>query len=151
MGSLAGFKIGMPSPWTQSIGVQIAHLNQPTRGFHLNVNLSYWEYAKPLREAQYLQSAAAASHKHGYRELVLTAIGFEQVGGFRSAQAAELKYTWHNPTLGNFTELVILVTLSTKSGDQPYEFALWSPASTYPTASGVLDTAMPTFRPLPGA
>jgi hypothetical protein len=151
MGSLAGFKMGMPSPWTQSIGGQVVHLSQPVHNFHLNVSLSYWLYAKPLREAQYLQTQAAGSHKHGYRELALSAVGFEQVGGFRAAQAAELKYTWTNPSLGSFTEMVILVTLPTKSGDQPYEFALWAPAATFPAANSVLQTAMPTFRPLPGA
>jgi hypothetical protein len=151
MGAVAGFKIGVPVLWTQAIAGQVAHLNQNVRDFHLAVSLDYWLYAKPLREAQLLQTQAAAAHKHAYKVLTLTALGFKAVGGFRSAAAAELKYTWRDPTLSlNFTEMVILVTLSTTAGNQPYSFALTAPAATFPAANGILRTAMPTFRPLPG-
>ncbi|HXW45766.1 MAG TPA: protein kinase [Streptosporangiaceae bacterium] len=151
MGAVAGFEIGLPDPWTQSVSPPIAQLVQSARSFHLAVDLNYWQYAAPLREAEYLQTQAAAAHKgHGYLELLLSAINFQAVGGFRSAAAAELKYSWNSASLGyNVTELVVLVTLNTASGSQPYEFALSAPTSTFSAARGILSTAMPTFRPLP--
>lgn len=152
LGTLAGFKIGMPTLWTQSVSAPVAHLNQTVRSFHLAVDLSYWLYSKPMREAQYLQSRAAAAHKgHGYKELQLTTTNFTSLGGFRSATAGELKYSWNNTSLGyNETEFVVLVTLSTSAGPQSYEFELWAPTQTFGAARGVLTTALPTFRPLPG-
>jgi eukaryotic-like serine/threonine-protein kinase len=152
MGSVAGFKIGMPDAWTQVVSGQAAHLNQTVRNFHLTVNLAYWLYAKPLREAQYLQGQAAAAHKHDYKVLTLAAVGFKAVGGYTSAAAAELKYSWKAATSGvDFTKQVLLVTLSTSAGSQPYAFSLWAPTATFPAAKGILHTALPTFRPMPGA
>jgi len=151
MGAVAGFKIGMPLIWTQGISGQVAHLNQVVRDFHLTVDLSYWVYATPLHEAQQLQRQAAATHKHNYKVIFLKAVNFNAVGGFRSASAAELKFSWHNATLNtNFTQLDLLVALTTKSGSQPYTFAVEAPSATFATANGVFGIALPTFRPLPG-
>jgi len=152
MDAVAGFKVGMPDLWTQSVSVPVAQLNQAARSFHLAVNLSYWEYTKPLREAQYLQGLAAAAHKgHGYKELLLSTTNFESLGGFRSATVGQLKYSWNSASLGyNVTELIWLMTLNTSAGSQPYEFELWAPTQTFGAARGILTTATPTFRPLPG-
>jgi hypothetical protein len=152
MDALAGFKIGMPDAWTQAVSVPVAELNDAASGFHLDVNLSYWLYVSPLNEAQYLQSLAATAHKgHGYKELLLSKVNFHALGGYQSASAAELKYSWNSATLDyNVTELVVLVTLNTSAGSQPYEFELTAPTSTWGTARGILTTALPTFRPLPG-
>jgi hypothetical protein len=152
MGTLAGFKIGMPVLWTQEVSAPVAHLNQTVRSFHLAVDLSYWLYTRPLREAQYLQNQAAAAHKgHKYKELLLTTTNFTSLGGFRSATAGELKYSWNNASLGyNETELVVLVTLNTSAGPQSYQFELWAPTQTFGSARSILTTALPTFRPLPG-
>jgi tRNA A-37 threonylcarbamoyl transferase component Bud32 len=150
MGSVAGFKIGMPDAWTQAVNGQIADLTQPSRAFHLDVNLGYWVYAKPLRQAQYLETLAAAAHKHSYKVLELESVGFKALGGYRSATAGVLKYSWYNTTLAyNQTEEDILVTLATSNGSQQYEFELWAPTSTYGAASNDLWNAMPTFRTLP--
>ncbi len=149
MGSTAGFKIGMPVAWKQAIAVLVAHLNQPARNFHLAVGLGSWTYAKPLPQAKYLWSLDAADY-HDFRLLLLAAIGFKLVGGFKAAPAAELKFGWHKASGASFTELVVLVTLVTKSGPQPYTFTLWAPASTFPAANGIFHAAMKTFRPLPG-
>ena len=152
MGALAGFKIGMPVQWTQSVSAPVAHLTQTVRSFHLAMDLSYWLYTRPLREAQYLQNQAAAAHKgHKYKELLLTTTNFTSLGGFRSATAGELKYSWDNASLGyNETEFVVLVTLNTSAGPQSYEFELWAPTQTFGSARSILTTALPTFRPLPG-
>jgi serine/threonine protein kinase len=149
MSTVAGFEIGLPDAWTQSINGAVAYLSQAAKGFHLAVNLNYWLYAEPLREAQYLEAKAAKAHPDSFRVLTLTAIGFKSVGGYRAAAAAELKYSWKNTAGSSFTELVILVTLPTSAGAQAYQFSLWAPSSTFSVASGVLHTAMPTFRPLP--
>ena len=147
-GTSAGFRIGLPSPWTQTYSYLVAHLNQPAKGFHLNVNLGPWTYVKPLVEAKLLQSKYAATY-HGYKKLLLTGVGFASIGGFRAAPAAELKFSWHPASGGAFTELVVLVTLVTKSGTQPYAFHLWAPSATFGTANGVFHSAIKTFRPLP--
>lgn len=148
LGSSAGLKIGMPSAWTQSASYLLAHLSQPAKGFHLNVNVGMWTYVKPLAEAKYLQKKYAATYK-GYKKLLLTSVGFASIGGFRAAPAAELKFSWHPSAGSTSTELVVLVTLATKSGTQPYAFHLWAPSATFSTANGVFHRAIKTFRPLP--
>ena len=148
MGTTAGFKVGLPSPWTQSVTGRVAHLNQPAKGYHLNVNLGLWTYVKPLAEAQHLQRTYAATYK-GYKKLLLTSVNFAAIGGFRAVPAAELKFSWHPTTGTTSTELVVLVTLATKSGSQPYAFHLWTSSATFAAANGVFKTAIKTFRPLP--
>jgi hypothetical protein len=148
MGSTAGFKIGLPSPWTQSASSLVAHLNQPAKAWHLNVNLGLWTYVKPLAEAQYLQKKYAATY-HGYKKLLVASVGFASIGGFRAVPAAELKFSWHPVSGVASTELVVLVTLATKSGTQPYAFHLWAPSASFSGANGVFHTAIKTFRPLP--
>jgi eukaryotic-like serine/threonine-protein kinase len=147
-GTAAGFKIGLPSPWTQSYSDLIAHLNQPAKAWHLTVNLSLWTYVKPLAEAEYLQKKYAATH-HGYKKLLVAAVGFASIGGFRAVPAAELKFSWVPVGGKATTELVVLVTLATKSGTQPYAFHLWAPSASYGGAHSVFHTALKTFRPLP--
>jgi hypothetical protein len=117
--------------------------------FHLTVNLAPWTDSEPLAEAQYLQGKYAKSDK-GYKKLTLGTVGFKSIGGFEAATAAELEFSWTGSSATNFTELVVLVTLTAKSGAQPYTFTLWAPSATFGTAHQVFLTAMPTFRPLPG-
>jgi hypothetical protein len=148
MGTAAGFKIAVPDAWTQSIDGLAVHLNRSARNFHIEVNLAAWKYARPLREAQYLQKLAASSH-NDYKVLLLGSIGFKSVA-YRSAPAAQLKFKWRNKTTDvAYTQLDVLVTLSTESGDQPYIFIVWAPTATFGTASGTFHTALKTFRPLP--
>jgi hypothetical protein len=149
MGSAAGFKIGLPSAWTQSVAGLAAHLTQSARNFHLAVSLGVWTHVKPLPQAEYLYDVDAVAY-HDFDLLSLGAIGFKSVG-YTAAPAAELKFSWHPVSGGNFTKLVILVTLSTKSGLQPYTFTLWAPSSTFTAANAVFRTALETFRPLPAA
>jgi hypothetical protein len=148
MGSTAGFEIGMPILWRQSVTGLSAYLNEAATNFHLTVNLAPWTDAGPLAEAQYLQAKYAKTEK-GYKKLILGAIGFKSIGGFEAATAAELEFSWTGPSGGGYTELVVLVTLTTKAGVQPYSFTLWAPSATFGAAHDVFLTAMPTFRPLP--
>jgi hypothetical protein len=148
LGSTAGFKIGLPGAWTQNLTAPIAHFNQPVRNFHLTVNVGVWTYAKPLAQAKYLAKKDSAIY-NGYTQLTLGAIGFKTIGGFKPAPAAELKFSWNKLSGGNFTELVILVSLATKSGNQTYWFSLWAPTASFGAAHGVFHTALETFRPLP--
>jgi tRNA A-37 threonylcarbamoyl transferase component Bud32 len=150
LGSTAGFKIGMPSPWTQSVSGQAVHLNQPARNFHLTVGLGLWTYVKPLAQAQYLKKTDATAYRDFTLEN-LQALGFKQAGGAIGASAAELKFSWTKVGGTKFTAMVLLVTLSTKSGFQPYAFTLSAPSATYGAAYGIFHTALGTFRPVPGA
>ena len=148
LGTTAGFKIGLPGAWTQNLTGQIAHFNQPVRNFHLTVNVGLWTYPKPLAEARYLAKKDSANY-NGYAQLALGAVGFKSIGGFKAAPAAELKFSWTKPGGGNYTELVILVSLVTKAGVQTYRFGLWAPTASFGVAHGVFHTALTTFRPLP--
>jgi hypothetical protein len=139
----------MPSGWQQSVTALAAHLNLPGSNFHLTINLAPWTLAGPLAEADHLELMAAKADP-GFRLVALEAIGFRAVSGFKAAPAAELKFRWTKLPAGSVTELVILVTLATKSGPQPYAFTLAAPTATFGSASGNFFTAMPTFRPLPG-
>jgi eukaryotic-like serine/threonine-protein kinase len=146
LGTTAGLKIALPDAWTQSVDGDVVHFDQSARNFHLVVSLASWKYAKPLPEAQHLQALAEDSH-YKYRLLVLQGIAFGSVG-YTSAPAAELKFTWTRKATGvKCTELVIVVTLSTAAGDQPYSFTLWSPSASFSAASGVFHAALQTFRP----
>jgi hypothetical protein len=147
MGTAAGFEIGMPSGWQQSVTALAAHLNLPARTFHLTVDLAPWALAGPVAEADHLELLAAKADP-GFRLVGLGAIGFRAVGGYKAAPAAELKFRWTKASTGSVTELVVLVTLGTKSGPQPYAFTLTAPTATFGSASGILLKAMPTFRPL---
>jgi serine/threonine protein kinase len=149
MGSKAGFEIATPRLWVQSVSGKTASLYEPLSNYHLLVNLAPWTYSAPLTQAQYLQRKYAASEP-GYKLLTLGSIGFKTVGGFEAAPAAELKFKWTKPVLGSVTELVVVVTLATKSGAQPYTFTLWAPSGTFSLANSTFQTAMTTFRPLPG-
>ena len=55
MGSTAGFEIGLPSLWRQSVTGLSAVMVQPVTSFHLTINLAPWTYAGPLAEAQSLE------------------------------------------------------------------------------------------------
>jgi hypothetical protein len=147
MASNAGLEIGMPSLWTQNVVGQVAHLNQAARDFHLAVDLATWTYAAPLTEARHLDAVDASTYKH-FRTLLLRGIGFAAAGGYKSATAAELKFSWVRPKVGKFTELIILVNLNTTSGAQPYEFALWAPSTTFGSAGAIFHKALHSFRPL---
>jgi hypothetical protein len=151
MGTVAGFKIGAPDPWTQSIVGVVAHVNQKARNFHIVVNLNNWAFAKPLRQAEYLADNDADTYNN-FQELVINSIGFEAAGGYRPAPAAELEFSWTGAETGiNYTELVLLVTLSTQNGSQPYALAIWAPSSTFGSADYIFQQALGTFRTLPGA
>lgn len=148
MGSTAGFEIGMPRLWQQSVSGKSASLSEPVSNFHLVVNLAPWSYTEPLAQAQYLQRKYAKAEP-GYRLLTLGSVGFKSIGGYEAAPAAELKFRWNKPVLGTVTELVVVVSLTTKSGVQPYTFTLSAPSATFALANGTFHTAMTTFRPLP--
>jgi hypothetical protein len=150
LASAAGFRIGLPAAWTQDKSGQVAYFTQAPREFHLSVSVAPWAHALPLAQAAYLQHADAGRY-HGYTKLLLGSAGFRALGGDRTAPAAELKFRWQKPGAGSFTELVVLVTLSTTSGAQPYAFTLWAPSAEFGAAQSTLQTALGTFRPLPGA
>ena len=150
LASAAGFRIGLPAACTQDRSGQVAYFTQALREFHLSVSVAPWAHALPLAQAAYLQHADSARY-HGYTKLLLGSAGFRALGGDRTAPAAELKFRWQKPGTGSFTELVVLVTLTTTSGAQPYAFTLWAPSAEFGAAQSTLQTALGTFRPLPGA
>ena len=150
LGSAAGFRLGLPSAWTQSLSGQIVHFAQPAASAHLIVSVAPWTYASPLAEAAYLQRKDSAAD-NDYTRLSLNSAGFAAIGGFRPAPAAELRFRWHEPGAGSVTELVVLVSLPTASGAQAYAITLWASSAGFGAQASMLTTALGTFRPLPAA
>ena len=150
LGSAAGFRLGLPSAWTQSLSGRIVHFAQPAASAHLIVSVAPWTYARPLAEAAYLQRKDSAAD-NDYTRLSLNSAGFAAIGGFRPAPAAELRFRWHKPGAGSVTELVVLVSLPTASGAQAYAITLWASSAGFGAQASMLTTALGTFRPLPAA
>ena len=150
LSSTAGFRLGLPSAWTQTQSGQVVHFAQPSASAHLSVSVAPWTYASPLAEAAYLQRKDSAAY-NDYTTLSLNPAGFAAIGGFRPAPAAELRFRWHKPGAGSFTELLVLVSLPTGSGMQTYAITLWAPSAGFSAQASMLTTALGTFRPLPAA
>jgi hypothetical protein len=151
MSTTAGFKIAVPRPWTQKVDGKLVELSQSRRDLHVIVCLATWKDAgAAAHEARYLQRLAARSY-HAYKKLLLQAIPFKSVG-YTSAPAAELKFSFTNMASGDrCTELIILATLSTKTGAQPYSLTVWAPRASFAGAYSIFRTALKTFRPLPAS
>jgi hypothetical protein len=61
-----------------------------------------------------------------------------------------LRFTWRPPGAARATRLTVLATLPTAAGAQPYALSVSAPNLYFPAARQVFDTALSTFRPLPG-
>jgi hypothetical protein len=120
-------------------------LGPPAGGGGIEVSLASFTAAQPTGQARREQAAAIAGGEYpGYR---LTAI---EPAEFRGRAAAAWRFTWRSGVLSRTTVLTLLVTLPTAAGAQPYTLSVSAPSLAFPAARKVFDTALTTFRPLPG-
>jgi hypothetical protein len=145
LGTAAGLAIAVPAQWQAHVRGQSVYLEPPGGGAGIEVSLAPFTAAQPATEARQEQAAAIAAGQYpGYRR---TAI---EPTKFRGQAAAAWRFTWRPGTLARTTVLRVLVTLPTPAGAQPYALTVSAPALHFPAARKVFDTALTTFRPLPG-
>ncbi|HEY6479991.1 MAG TPA: hypothetical protein VIZ00_08175, partial [Streptosporangiaceae bacterium] len=145
LGTAAGLAIAAPAPWQAHVRGQAVYLEPPGGGAGIEVSLAPFTAAQPATEARQEQAAAIAAGQYpGYRR---TAI---EPTKFRGQAAAAWRFTWRSGTLARTTVLSVLVTLPTSAGAQPYALTVAAPTLDFPAARKVFDTALTTFRPLPG-
>jgi hypothetical protein len=145
LGSAAGLAIAVPAQWQAHVRGQAVYLGPPGGGAGIEVSLAPFTAAQPTTEARQEQAAAVAAGQYpGYHR---TAI---EPTRFRGRAAAAWRFTWRSGTLARTTVLRLLVTLPTSAGSQPYALTVSAPTVHFPAARKVFDTALTTFRPLPG-
>ena len=145
LGTTAGFVIAVPKQWQARIQGQAVALEPPAGGGGIEVSLAPFMAAQPIGQARQEQAAAILGGQYpGYRR---TAI---EPTEFRGRAAAAWRFTWRSGALSHTTVLTLLVTLPTAAGDQPYALSVSAPTLYFPAARKIFDTALTTFRPLPG-
>jgi protein kinase-like protein len=145
LGTTAGFVIAVPAQWQAHVQGQTAELETAAGGEGIEVSLAPFAAAQPAAQARVEQAAAITAGQYpGYHR---TAI---EPAKFRGRIAAAWRFTWRSGTLSRTTVLTVLVTLPTPAGAQPYALSVSAPTLRFPAARRVFDTALPTFRPLPG-
>jgi eukaryotic-like serine/threonine-protein kinase len=145
LGTTAGFVIAVPEQWQARVQGQAVTLEPPAGGGGIEVSLAPFTAAQPTGQARQDQAAAILGGQYpGYR---LTAI---EPAEFRGRGAAAWRFTWRSGVVSRTTVLTLLVTLSTSAGAQPYALSVSAPTLYFPAARKVFNTALTTFRPLPG-
>ena len=111
----------------------------------IKLSLAPFTAAQPTAQARQEQAAAIAAGRYpGYRR---TAI---EPSEFRGRAAAAWRFTWRSGAVSRTTVLALLVTLPASAGAQPYALSVSAPTLHFPAARKVFDTALTTFRPVPG-
>jgi eukaryotic-like serine/threonine-protein kinase len=145
LGTTAGFVIAVPAQWQAHVSGQEVELEPPAGGEGIEVSLAPFTAAQPAAQARREQAAAIAAGQYpGYRRTAIEATEF------RGRAAAAWRFTWRSGAIARTTVLTVLVTLPTPAGAQPYALSVAAPTLRFPAARKVYDTALTTFRPLPG-
>jgi hypothetical protein len=145
LGTAAGFVIAVPAHWQARLQGQAVTLEPPGGSAAIRVSLAPFAAAQPVAQARQEQAAAVAGGQYpGYR---LAAIEPET---FQGRPAAAWRFTWRSGALARTTVLTVLATLPGAGGTQPYALSVSAPSLHFPAARKVFDTALTTFRPLPG-
>jgi eukaryotic-like serine/threonine-protein kinase len=146
LGTAAGFAIAVPAQWQAHLRGQAVYLAPAGGGGEgIEVSLASFTATTPATEARQEQAAAIAAGRYpGYHR---TAI---EPTRFRGRPAAAWRFTWRSGALDRTTVLSLLVTLPTSAGSQPYAVTVSAPTPHFPAARKVFNTALTTFRPLPG-
>ena len=145
LGTTAGFAIAVPAQWQAHVQGDAVELEPPGGGEVIKLSLAPSTAAQPTAQARQEQAAAIAAGRYpGYRR---TAI---EPSEFRGRAAAAWRFTWRSGAVSRTTVLALLVTLPTSAGAQPYALSVSAPTLHFPAARKVFDTALVTFRPVPG-
>ncbi|HEX5289934.1 MAG TPA: hypothetical protein VFX25_13775, partial [Streptosporangiaceae bacterium] len=145
LGAAAGLAIAVPAHWQAHGRGQAVYLEPAGGGAGIEVSVAPFTAAQPAAQARQEQAAAIAAGQYpGYRR---TAI---EPTRFRGRPAAAWRFTWRSGALARTTVLSLLVTLPTSAGSQPYAVTVSAPTPHFPAARKAFNTALTTFRPLPG-
>jgi eukaryotic-like serine/threonine-protein kinase len=142
-GTAAGFRVAVPAAWTTSRQGLASYLRPPSGSGYVEISLAPFAYARPLREAAFLQAEAIGRDAYpGYRPIAI------RPGTLLGAPDAAWRFSWQDGATRTEV-LVLLLSMDTASGTQPYALAVSAPAGTFPATAAVLREALGTFRPLP--
>lgn len=143
-GSAAGFRTAVPVTWKVTTDGLVTYLDAAVGNAAIEIDLTAFRYAQPLREAQYLQASAIARGTYpGYKRVSLTA------GTFLGSPAASWRFNWRQGILGKVSELETLAATPVPAGTQDYALTVSAPALGFPAAHTVFNEVLRTFQPLP--
>lgn len=142
-GTAAGFQIAVPASWTISRRGLAFDLRPPAGNAYIAISLASFTYARPLRQAAFLQAQAIQHGTHpGYRLIAI------KPGTLLGAPDAAWRFSWQAGGAARSGALEVLVSIDTAAGTQPYTLAVSAPSDTFPAAEAVFGDVMQTFRPL---
>jgi hypothetical protein len=144
LGTTAGFRVGMPTSWEMSPGLQ-TYFGPPVGSARLGVDLAPFVYNYPVREARYLQAYAIANHSyHAYHLISIIATRYH------GSVAATWTWWWKGAYALYRTDVTdVIFTAHTSAGAQPFILSMSAPAPHVGHASHVMRVALRTFAPLP--
>jgi len=142
-GTAAGFTIAVPGTWQASTKGLITQVSSPAGNARLEINLTSFAFANPVREARSQQLHAIVHGTFpGYRGLGITA------GVFRAAPDAAWHFSWRQG-IGRTSADDLLVSLTTTAGEQSYALSVAAPRLNWFAAYGVYLEMLRTFQPEP--
>ena len=119
------------------------YLDPPTGSAYIEVNLTPFSYAKPVRQAQYLQATAISQGQYpGYRLVAISPVSY------RNTAAASWRFDWRQRSLGQVADEELLFSLNATAGRQDYALSVSAPALGFPVARAVFEQGLRTFRRL---
>jgi eukaryotic-like serine/threonine-protein kinase len=142
-GSIAGFKIAIPVAWQATTSGLVTYLDAAVPGTSIEINLAAFDFAKPLREAEFLQAQAISQGEYaGYQLVAISQTTY------RSVPAATWRFNWQPGMLSHASVLEVLFGLQTSAGPQDYALTVSAPSVTFPAAHTVFNEVLRSFQPV---
>jgi eukaryotic-like serine/threonine-protein kinase len=142
-GAAAGFTIAVPDAWQAARQGLITYLASPAGSPRVEVNLTPFTFADPVREARLQQREAIRQGQfpgYGGRGIL--------PGTFHGAADAVWRFIWR-PGTGRMSGLDVLVVLDTSTGEQPYALSVSAPRAAAGPADDTFQQMLQTFQPVP--
>ena len=141
-GTVAGFEIAAPATWQMTTQGLITDLRSPSGNASIEINLTPFNYLRPLREAGFLQTQAIQQDPYpGYLRVAV------RPGILLGAPDVAWRFSWQDGATRTGV-LELLVTVDTAAGTQSYELAVSAPSAEFAWAQAIFRRALPTFHPL---
>ena len=142
-GAAAGFTIAVPDAWQATRQGLITYLASPAGNARVEINLTPFTFADPVREARLQQREAIRQGQFpGYRGRGILP------GIFQGAADADWRFIWR-PGTGRMSALDVLAVLDTSAGEQPYALSVSAPTLDAGPADDTFQQMLQTFRPAP--
>jgi hypothetical protein len=139
---VAGFEIAAPATWQMTTQGLITDLRSPSGNASIEINLTPFNYLRPLREAGFLQTQAIQQDPYpGYLRVAV------RPGILLGAPDVAWRFSWQDGATRTGV-LELLVTVDTAAGTQSYELAVSAPSAEFAWAQAIFRRALPTFHPL---